>query len=524
MVHKVSRFLGSVLRSHVVVAVMIIGVMMAWMWATHEKYDGYVFGTGDTAVAEQAIWNTIFTGRLFHQSFLIGNEFNLREHLNIVQFLYVPFYAVVPHTLTLFAVIQVFFAFAAWTIWRYVYARIGVVAAWIALLLWLLHPLVLKQVIGPMHVVAIGGPLFLWLLMAYRERWYGRFVVLCCALALVSEFVAPTLFLVGVLALWHRRSWRWILPPMVAGALLQLVAKVFITVGFGSAEYLRERFHDALALDVPKFTKRVKRVYEWLLPLGVVLPLLSRYALLLAPSLAIVLFIIIYGRISGGSHVFVLIPPILIMIFVELVDRFRSDTGRALDARWARRLRLPQWVQASVREWGIRSPFLLGVVSAWIVIIGIPHFIDRMDFKTSIHRTALDAAIIRIKDGGSVTADASIGPHVNRRAEFFLPDNRQFTDYVLLKRSKYAEKRKEKRPALETRKLSYRDSVEESGRYRVIFTKDRVTLWVAVEKIAQLLNISPDDVRAMDDAELRNRYEQLPTPRARNIFGMEIPL
>ncbi len=471
---------------HIFAAVVIVVMLCGWMWATHKKYEGYVFNTGDTAVAEQAIWNTIFTGRLFYQSFLIGNEFNLREHLNIVQFLYMPFYALVPHTLTLFFVIQVFFALGAWTLYRYVAARLGLLAAWLALLVWLLHPLTLKQVIGPMHVVAIGGVFFLWLLMAYRERWYGRYLALCVAMALVSEFVAPTLALVGVLAFWQRRRLRWVLPPLVCGIALQLMAKWYITVGFGSSGYIKERFVDALHGDTPKFAKRIRRLGEWVAPLGYVLPLLSRYVLLLVPSLLILLVIIIYGRINGGSHVFVLIPPILVIIFVELTTRWR-ESGK-------------QYV-------------LYAIVGAWIVFSGIPHFVDRMDFKTSAHKEALDAAVAQIKDGGSVTADASVGPHVNRRAEFFLPDNRQMTDYVLLKRSKYADKKK-KRPALETRKMSYRAMIEESGLYREVFQEGRVTLFVKKSKIEELFKEKSETINQMATEDIQIRWQKL----SRDIF------
>ena len=481
---------------NVAAVVLVVCMLGAWMWATHKKYEGYVFSTGDTAVAEQALWNTVFTHRLFHQSFLIGNEFNLREHLNIVQFLYLPLYALVPHTLTLLFIIQALFAAGALTLYFYVARSLGWLAAYLVLALWLLHPLTLKQVIGPMHVVAIGGVFFLWLLMAYRERWYKRFLVLVLAMALVSEFVAPTLFLVGVLALWQRRGWKWVLPPMVAGAALQLAAKFYITVGFGSSGYLKQQFLNALHGEIPKFAKRVKRVGEWLAPLAWVLPLASRYSILLVPSLLIALVIIIYGRINGGSHVFVLIPPVLVMIFVELAARWRG--------KW-------------------RQKALFAVVALWLVLAGVPHFLDRMDFKTSVHKEALDAAVRQIKDGGSVTADASVGPHVNRRAEFFLPDNRQQTDYVLLKRSKYADKKRKKRPELETRKILYRRSIAESGAYRVVFRQGRVTLWVKKAKIAQLLRLEPAQVDALSDAQLAAQWNALPTPTPRNAFGWPMP-
>lgn len=63
------------------VIIFIISIGILWFCVTYFKYQQFAFTAGDTAVAKQAIWNTVH-GRFFYQSFL-ETDTNLREHLNI---------------------------------------------------------------------------------------------------------------------------------------------------------------------------------------------------------------------------------------------------------------------------------------------------------------------------------------------------------------------------------------------------------------------------------------------------------
>lgn len=450
--------------------IVLLGLFFSFI--SFERYKQYSFSTGDTAVAEQAIWNTVH-GRFLYQSFL-GTESNLSEHVSLIQLLYVPFYAVVPHTLTLFTVIQLCILAGAFFWYRFAQRRIGTVGALLSVGIFLLHPLTGSQAVQDMHVVAVAGPAFLMLLASYHEGRNRPFIFWCFVMALMAEFVIPTLFLVGVLAVWDRRSWKWIIPPVVFSVALLYAAKRLITIGAGSTDNIMTRLSPESLFSMEKPKKRFGLVSESLAPLLWVFPWFSKYAILLVPSILIALFIIIPGRIGGGNHVFILIPPVLSIIVLDLFERFPK------------------------RKTWIFVIALLGIA------ISVPTWVNRMQVDGSAFTEVMDSAGRSIKDGGSLTASSSFGAHLNRREEFFLPMNAKMTEYVVLKLSKYRNDN-----ALISQELSYDKEISESGRYREVFREDRIVVFVEVEKISELTGLTIESVLALPDDELRIKWDSI---------------
>jgi uncharacterized membrane protein len=446
-----------------------------WFGVTYQQYQQYAFRTGDTPVAEQAIWNTVH-GRFLYQSFL-QTDTNLREHISFIQLLYVPLYAIFPHTLTLFFIIQISFVTSLIYLYRFVRKKISEVAAIIAVCLFIFNPLTASQVVGDMHVVSIAGPMFLMMLIAYYEKKYRQFLFWTVSMVLVSEFVAPTVALVGVLALIERRSWRWYVPPIAGGVSLYMAAKYYITIGFGSNENIVSKFAPQALMSIYKIEKRLGLVREALAPLLWIFPWMSIYAILLIPSLLIALVIIIPGRIGGGNHVFILIPPILSLIFIDLLMRFRS-----------------------YRKF-IYSIAIIGI------IISLHPWWKWMEVDGSDLTAEMDRAVMMIKDGGSLTASTQFGPKVNRREEFFLPMNEKMTDYVILKTSKLVKNKSE----LADQELKYDQKLETSGLYRVIFKEGRVIVYVKKIKICELLSISENQLDHIGDVELQSMWKNVGT-------------
>ena len=455
----------------VVAGIILLGFF--WFSVTYQQYQQFAFRTGDTPVAEQAIWNTVH-GRIFYQSFL-QTDTNLREHLNFIQLLYVPFYAIIPHTLTLFFIIQLSFVAGLIYLFWFVKRKINSIAAVIAVGLFAFNPLTASQAVGDMHVVSVAGPMFLMLLIAYHEKQYRRFLFWTVAMVFVSEFVAPTVALVGVLALIERRNWKWILPPLAGGVGLYMAAKYYITIGFGSNENIVSKFTPTALTSIYKMDKRLELVRMVLAPLLWIPLWLSKYSILLIPSLLIALVIIIPGRIAGGSHVFILIVPILVMIFVDLLEKFKNHR---------------KWI------YGIAIVGILLSIYPWSKWMAI----DGSDFTSEMNR-----AVAMVKDGGSLTASTQFGPKVNRREEFFLPMNDKMTDYVVLKTSKIVKDANE----LQSQELKYDQKLEASGLYRIVFREGRVVVYVKKAKIAELLQIPEDQLANLSDKELTERWKNL---------------
>lgn len=472
IVSKIRNFTKKTCFDRIVIAgIILLGIF--WFSVTYQQYEQFAFRTGDTPVAEQAIWNTVH-GRIFYQSFL-QTETNLREHLNFIQFLYVPLYAIFPHTLTLFFIIQL--SFVAGLIYLYFYAKkkVGNVAALIAVGIFVFNPLTASQAVGDMHVVSVAAPMFLMMLIAYHEKRYKRFLFWTVAMVLVSEFVAPTVALVGVLAFIDRRSWQWILPPIFGGVGLQLAAKYYITIGFGSSDYILSKFKPQALMSIYKMETRLELIYKALAPLLWIFPWLSKYSLLLIPSLLIALVIIIPGRIAGGSHVFILIVPILVMIFIDLLERFQS-----------------------YRKW-IYAIAIVGI------LLSLHPWLKWMEIDGSEFTAEMNRAVAAVKDGGSLTSSSQFGPKLDRREEFFLPMNEKMTDYVVLKTSKARENSNE----LENQELKYDQKLEASGLYRVVFREGRIIVYAKKEKVSEILGFSMKEIDALSDMELQSEWKDV---------------
>ena len=471
------------LRYDRLVYVLILALGVWWHATTHVQYEAFGFRGGDSSVAEQALWNTIFTGQLFQQTFLnIPGEPNLREHLNFVQFLYLPLYALVPHTLTLFAMIQAAFVAGALYLYRFASARIGSFGATLATALFALHPLTTREAVDHMHVVSVAGVFFLLALIAYEKRALRPFVFWTIVTAVTTEFVEPTVFLLGVLALHDRRSWQWVAAPMASSMLMYAAAKYYITIGFSTHARLMEVLapHALFALDGAD--KRIDAVVDMLKPLLVVVPFVSRYGLLLLPSIVIALYITSTGRLTSGSHVFILVPPILAMAFIDLAQRW------------------------SERKFARRRFILYAVATIGMcLVLGSTRDILRAD--SSALAPELTRAVAAIKDGGSVTADPIVGVHVNRRAYFDIAASEKRTDYIILKGSKHTKKKSADKDA--SGPLSFRERIAADAEYRRVFLDGRVMVFAKVAKVHEVLGITSDELQNLPDEELQKQWAEI---------------
>ncbi|HIP50165.1 MAG TPA: DUF2079 domain-containing protein [Candidatus Pacebacteria bacterium] len=454
-------------------AIIIIGVF--WFAVTYQQYYDFAFRVGDSAVAENALWNTIH-GEWFYQSFLNASN-NFREHLGFVQVWYLPLYYLFPHTLTLFAIIQVSFVVAGILLYRFALFRIGKPGAIIVTALFLLHPLVASQVVGPMHVVAIGGPFFLLMLMAYMKKHYTYFIIGILLLVFLSEFAAPTIFMVGLLALWDRRGWKWFVPPFIGGIALYMAAKYYITIGFGKHDNILSHFKPEAIKNIYKLPKRLEFVGDFLKPMLYIFPFFSRYAILLAPSMILAIFIVVPGRLKGGAHIFIFVPAILSIIFIDLAMRWSG---------WKRNL--------------------LYVATVLGILLSLTAWAKWMEIDGSIHADTLRSALVYVRDGGSLTSDPQTGPHLCRRREFYLPANKKYSDYAVLKLSKNS-KDKDKKLGDGNR---YIDTLAKTGEYIEVFRDGRIIVLIKKEKLSQLLNKSIPKIEQMSQEGLQQELLEIP--------------
>ena len=116
--------------------ITIACIVLWFFFVARARVEGFLLSSGDTSVAEEALWNTIH-GDWFYQSSLYTVATNFREHVNFIQFLFLPFYFLVPSLLTLYAVINVSYGIAAYVFYRFASRKLGVLSGFVLVLFFL---------------------------------------------------------------------------------------------------------------------------------------------------------------------------------------------------------------------------------------------------------------------------------------------------------------------------------------------------------------------------------------------------
>jgi uncharacterized membrane protein len=424
----------------------VVVIIASYFIVINSRLKGFTLESGDTAVAEQALWNTI-QGDWFRQSFL-ENQNNFREHLNFVQFLYLPFYKALPNTLMLYFLIQLSYGIAALFLFYFIKKKIDYFWSVVLSLFFLLNPIVVLTNISAMHVVAVGAPFLLMALIFYDEKKYAPWLTFILLFSFTSEFIAPTAFFFGLLAFWEKRSWKWVLPPIIAGSFMYLLSMYYITIGFAKNSSIMQSFQlDNIANNNLK--GRFSMLEEFLRPVLYIVPFFSKYFFIIIPTIFLDLVFINKGRLSSGSHLFTLVPVILVFAIFDVV---RSSDPKK------------------------RKLILFALLLGWI--LSTPIWYKKMDLSSDKRVKEMNEAVTIVKDGGSVTASRDISYNLSRRSELYLVDNGKFTDYVVLDMSFWDSKDDRFKP--------YVDLVAGSDQYEKLMDKNKIVVYIKKDKLDDL--------------------------------------
>jgi hypothetical protein len=230
--------------------------------------------------------------------------------------------------------------------------------------------------------------------------------------------------------------------------------------------------------NIYKLPKRIHFVGDFLKPMMYILPFFSRYAILLLPSIVLAIFIVVPGRLKGGAHIFIFVPAILAIIFIDIAMRWQNG--------WKRKM--------------LYGATILGI------LLSLHPWWKWMEIDGSVHAEKLKRAVVYVRDGGSLTSDPQTGPRLCRRREFYLPVNEKHTDYAVLKLSKNS-KDKDKKLGNGDR---YVDKLVRTGEYIEVFREGRTIVFIKKRKLSQLFDKTIEDIEQMQQEKLQQKLLQIP--------------
>lgn len=320
-----------------------------------------------------------------------------------------------------------------------------------------------------MRPVAVGAPLLLLSFIFYEQKKYKWWLIFLLATAFTTEFIAPTIFLFGLIPLIDRRSWKWIWPPFVSGAAMYIASALFIKIGFSDQNSLLQQLSPSKIMD-SRLKTRFGRLREVLRPGLYILPFFSKYSILLIPTIILDMLLVDINRLFTGSHLLSLAPPIIAFSILDLVEN-----------------RLLKY-----------KKIVLGAMIVGIVV-SVSIWQKTASTVPDERAASMRQAVYFVKDGGSVTSARIMGIFVDHRRDFYLTDNQNYSDYILLDMSRDEYKK--------NRKNEYFQTIESSGDYFQVMNENSIVVYIKKQKLGELLGEGTDKINSSNPQDIQSALQ-----------------
>jgi uncharacterized membrane protein len=199
------------------------------------KYFRFGFNGFDLAIYNQAFWNTIH-GHWFATS--INPPSYLGDHAEWLILALAPFYALIPHPLTLVFLNIAVVAVSAVPVWLIAKTKFSDAKTRLLFpLLWLINPYVWNLAFFEFHLITFAVPLTLFAAYFFlKDRW-GAFMIMVLALLLCREDMSFIVIGFAFLAIFEtirgrkqpRELWRWAALPIILAVAAFTVDQIAIT-------------------------------------------------------------------------------------------------------------------------------------------------------------------------------------------------------------------------------------------------------------------------------------------------------
>ncbi|HAJ56849.1 MAG TPA: hypothetical protein DCL35_03655 [Candidatus Omnitrophica bacterium] len=206
--------------SELILSVLIGLYVVFFSVISYLKFDSFSYGDYDLAYFDQIIWN-ILHGSVF--SSILGIVF-LGNHMQLIWFILAPFYWLFPHPLTLLFLQSLFLGVAAYPLFLLARGFLGSRWGTGVALLYLLYPAVAFLNLFEFHPSAFL-PLFLFsALYFFHANRFTSFLIFLFLAVSCQENIALAALGMGFYAFFSRRSLRWVIVPVLFGAIYLLVS------------------------------------------------------------------------------------------------------------------------------------------------------------------------------------------------------------------------------------------------------------------------------------------------------------
>jgi uncharacterized membrane protein len=212
------RALGGPFSSGKLLFIFCLVYFVAASWVSMLKLHAFGYVGQDVAYFTQCLYTTLhghlFYSNMYHDllySKAVGSDF--AGHNQPVLFIFLPFYLLHKSASTLLIVRNIFVVLCAWPI--YLIGRRSLTSGMAAILAiaFLFIPAVLYQNLYDFAPFSLAALPLLFAFYYFLEGRFIPYVIAIICTQLVREDLVFAVFGLGLLALWQRRSLRWVLFP-----------------------------------------------------------------------------------------------------------------------------------------------------------------------------------------------------------------------------------------------------------------------------------------------------------------------
>lgn len=350
----------------IAVYVIVFSGFVVW------KYNNFHYDALDLAIYNQVFWNTVH-GKLF--GLTIHPHSYLGDHIELTLLLFAPFYAILPHPITLL-IIQIFWiGIAAIPLFFITQRILSKLLAIIFVLAFLSNAFVHNINAFEFHMLPLALPLLFLMYWAYEAKRFRVFLLTIILLIFTREDIALVTFFFGFIPLLARRSKHWWLTPMILSAIWFPIALKITTIASSYEQYKFANYYGWLG-ETPQeiiqtfFTEPTK-ILSYVFQVGntfFLLTILFAFALLplfkmkyLIPTIPIFAQFLLLGKGSGSiiieTHYLTLIIPWFFISIIHVVKEWY--TTKNFNQLWP----IKRWLFRNLKnEPGIVIPLLLTTI------------------------------------------------------------------------------------------------------------------------------------------------------------------
>ena len=211
-------------------------VFFIWCILLFYKYDHFGYSDWDLAFFTQACWQLLHGSQF--TSITGINYFG--DHSYFITLLILPFFALVPHPLTLVMLKLIAYLVAVYLFYKIVLEALGQKAALVLMVLYVIFPANIFSILYEFNPESFAPPILFWMFIAFQKQQWRSFLAASVLLMLIKENMSLLVCTFGVYGLLSKKC-----PPKIAWFSMFLGAAVFYILVVYVVPYFRHLTYHA---------------------------------------------------------------------------------------------------------------------------------------------------------------------------------------------------------------------------------------------------------------------------------------